>query len=72
MLPYGLSHGQPRQKDHPWQRLLYAYYYARESQRVNGKPKIVRQVYLGRADDIVAKLQHGHCLLSIRHCSTKG
>ena len=34
-----------------------AYYYARESQRVNGKPKIVRQVYLGRADDIVAKLQ---------------
>ena len=34
-----------------------AYYYARQSQRVNGKPKIVRQVYLGRADDIVAKLQ---------------
>ena len=34
-----------------------AYYYARESQRVNGKPKVVRQIYLGRADDIVAKLQ---------------
>lgn len=30
-----------------------AYYYARECQRVNGKPKIVWQKYLGRADDIV-------------------
>ena len=29
-----------------------AYYYTRESQRVNGKPKVVRQIYLGRADDI--------------------
>ena len=32
------------------------YYYARECQRVNGKPKIVWQKYLGRADDIIAKL----------------
>jgi transposase len=29
------------------------YYYARESQRVNGKPKIVWQKYLGRAQDII-------------------
>ena len=32
------------------------YYYARQSKRVNGKPKIVWQKYLGRADDIVAAL----------------
>ena len=32
------------------------YYYARECQRVNGKPKIVWQKYLGRADDIIATL----------------
>ena len=31
----------------------HAYYYARECKRVNGKPKIVWQKYLGRADDIV-------------------
>jgi len=33
-----------------------AYYYARECQRVDGKPKIVWQKYLGKADDIVAAL----------------
>ncbi len=32
------------------------YYYARESQRVNGKPRIVWQKYLGRAEDIIAAL----------------
>lgn len=32
------------------------YYYARECKRVNGKPKIVWQQYLGRAEDIVAAL----------------
>ncbi len=32
----------------------HTYYYARYSQRVDGKPKIVRQVYLGKIDDIVA------------------
>jgi transposase len=32
------------------------YYYARECKRVNGKPKIVWQKYLGRADDIVAAM----------------
>jgi transposase len=30
------------------------YYYARECKWVNGKPKIVWQKYLGRADDIIA------------------
>jgi len=29
------------------------YYYARECKRVNGKPKIVWQQYLGRAEDII-------------------
>lgn len=31
------------------------YYYARECKRVNGKPKIVWQKYLGRADDIITR-----------------
>src|SRR5438093_1587017 len=30
----------------------HPYWYARECQRVNGKPKIVWQKYLGRAEDI--------------------
>jgi len=30
------------------------YYYARECQRVDGKPKIVRTVYLGSADELIA------------------
>lgn len=32
------------------------YYYARECKRVNGKPKIVWQKYLGRAEDIIAAM----------------
>jgi len=32
------------------------YYYARECQRIDGKPKIVWQQYLGKADDIVAAM----------------
>lgn len=32
------------------------YYYARECQRIDGKPKIVWQRYLGKADDIVAAM----------------
>jgi len=37
------------------------YYYARECQRINGKPKIVRTVYLGSADDLIAAaLQRKH------------
>jgi transposase len=31
------------------------YYYARECRRVHGKPKIVWQHYLGKADDIIAR-----------------
>lgn len=32
----------------------HTYYYARYCQRVGGKPKIVRQVYLGKIQDLVA------------------
>lgn len=32
----------------------HTYYYARWSQRVGGKPKIVRTVYLGKLDDLLA------------------
>ncbi len=32
------------------------YYYARECRRIDGRPKIVWQKYLGRADDIIAAL----------------
>jgi transposase len=38
----------------------HTYYYARYCQRVDGKPKIVRQVYLGRIDDLVAHAQSSH------------
>ena len=37
----------------------HTYYYARECKRIDGKPKIVWQKYLGRADDIVAALSRG-------------
>src|SRR3989304_6207046 len=33
------------------------YYYLRETARVGGKPKVVRTVYLGRAEDILARLE---------------
>ena len=33
------------------------YYYLRETARVNGRSKVVRTVYLGRAEDIEARLQ---------------
>jgi transposase len=32
------------------------YYYARECQWIEGRPKITRQKYLGKADDIIARL----------------
>jgi len=35
----------------------HTYYYARYCQRVQGKPKIVRQVYLGKIEDMVAAVQ---------------
>ena len=31
------------------------YYYLVESQRINGKPRLVKQKYLGRADQVVGK-----------------
>ena len=38
----------------------HTYYYPRYCQRVDGKPKIVRQVYLGRIDDLVAAAEQAH------------
>jgi transposase len=40
----------------------HTYYYARYCQRVDGKPKIVRQVYLGRIDDMVTAAEQAHQL----------
>lgn len=36
----------------------HAYYYARECQRVEGKPKIVWQKYLGKLDDIIKAVEN--------------
>src|SRR5437899_1131943 len=38
----------------------HTYFYARYCQRVDGKPKIVRQVYLGRIEDLVASSEQAH------------
>jgi transposase len=38
------------------------YYYARECRRVNGKPRITWQKYLGRADDIIDRVLRPHTL----------
>ena len=38
----------------------HIYYYARYCQRVNGKPKIVRQVYLGNIESMVAAAERSH------------
>jgi transposase len=38
----------------------HTYYYARYCQRVNGKPKIVRTVYLGKIEDLVAAAEGAH------------
>ncbi len=38
----------------------HTYYYARYCQRVDGKPKLVRTVYLGRIEDLVATTEAGH------------
>ncbi|EQD70678.1 hypothetical protein B1B_04868, partial [mine drainage metagenome] len=35
----------------------HTYYYARECRRVGGRPKIVRTVYLGSLDRILAAVQ---------------
>jgi transposase len=47
------------------------YYYARECQRINGKPTIVRTVYLGAADDLIAAvLQQQHAQVPRPHAVT--
>jgi transposase len=38
----------------------HTYYYARFCQRVDGKPKIVRQVYLGKIEDLIAAAEQSH------------
>ena len=38
----------------------HTYYYARYCQRVDGKPKIVRQVYLGKLEDLVSSTEQSH------------
>src|ERR1035438_1655159 len=38
----------------------HTYYYARYCQRVDGKPKITRQVYLGNIDNLVASAEQSH------------
>lgn len=37
----------------------HMYYYARECQRVDGRPRIVWQKYLGKLEDIVATMEQG-------------
>ena len=38
----------------------HTYYYARYCQRVGGKPKIVRTVYLGKIEDLVQAVEQSH------------
>ncbi len=38
----------------------HTYYYARYCQRVEGQPKIVRQVYLGKLEDWIAAVEQSH------------
>src|SRR6266700_6627483 len=38
----------------------HTYYYARYSQRVDGKPKVVRTVYLGKLEDLVTAAEESH------------
>jgi len=38
----------------------HTYYYVRYCQRVDGKPKIVRQIYLGKIEDIVTAAEQSH------------
>lgn len=44
----------------------HSYYYARECAWVNGRPKIVRTVYLGRVQDIMSAVEKSRKLTSIR------
>ena len=38
----------------------HTYYYARYCQRVDGRPKIVRQIYLGKIETLVASAEQAH------------
>ena len=44
----------------------YLYYYYVESKRIDGKPKLVNQKYLGTAENVVKKLQTAEKGLSER------
>jgi len=44
----------------------HSYYYIRECTRVNGKPKITRTIYLGKAEDILASVQKAKQPAAIR------
>ena len=44
----------------------YIYYYYVESKRINGKPKLVNQKYLGTAENVLKKLQSSENQLSER------
>src|SRR3989304_2205049 len=41
------------------------YYYLRETARVDGRPKVVKQVYLGSAEEVAAALAKGPSALGI-------
>lgn len=43
------------------------YYYARECKRIDGKPKIVWQQYLGKAEDIVTAMTQGQGVAEPEH-----
>src|SRR5580704_10734172 len=46
----------------------HTYYYARYSQRVDGKPKVVRTVYLGKLEDLVAAVEQSRQPPQPLHC----
>jgi transposase len=47
------------------------YFYYRECARVDGRPKIVRQTYLGTADEILSALEGGRTLAPLRDATIK-
>ncbi|MBW2262766.1 MAG: IS1634 family transposase [Deltaproteobacteria bacterium] len=50
----------------------HTYYYARECKRVDGKPKIVWQKYLGKLEDIIAAVSNKQEARSVPHPLTEG
>lgn len=47
------------------------YYYYRECARIEGRPKIVRQTYLGTADEVLSALETGRTLAPLRDATIK-